>query len=246
MRAVLKALLLSTLLLLAMANLATAAEKRVALVIGNSNYRFVPSLANPANDARLMAGTLSELGFTLVGDGALVDLDKAAMDDALRGFGTQLQGADVGLFYYAGHGLQVRGTNYLVPTGANPVRETDVDFELDSLSLVLRQMEDSGARLNLVMLDACRSNSLWGPRPPRYGCGARAGACAGRNADLLCHPTGQRRAGRRGRRQPLFRGCRTDDPSAGTGRLRCLQSGRCGCEESDGRRAAALAVIVAD
>jgi hypothetical protein len=160
MRAVLKALLLSTLLLLAMANLATAAEKRVALVIGNSNYRFVPSLANPANDARLMAGTLSELGFTLVGDGALVDLDKAAMDDALRGFGTQLQGADVGLFYYAGHGLQVRGTNYLVPTGANPVRETDVDFELDSLSLVLRQMEDSGARLNLVMLDACRSNSF--------------------------------------------------------------------------------------
>src|SRR5207244_6403829 len=65
-------------------------------------------------------------------------------------------------FYYAGHGLQVRGTNYLVPVGANPAREADVDFELEDLTLVLRQMEASGTRLNLVMLDACRNNPFGG------------------------------------------------------------------------------------
>ena len=80
----------------------------------------------------------------------------------MRKFGSQLQGADVGLFYYAGHGLQVRGTNYLVPVGANPIREADVDFELDDVALVLRQMEASGTRLNLVMLDACRNNPFGG------------------------------------------------------------------------------------
>ena len=73
-----------------------------------------------------------------------------------------MRGADVGLFYYAGHGLQLRGTNYLVPTGANPAREADADFELDDMSLVLRQMEASGTRLNLVMLDACRNNPFAG------------------------------------------------------------------------------------
>ena len=155
-------LFLSVLLLLAGATLPAAAENRVALVVGNSHYKFVPSLANPAGDARLMAKTLKDLGFTLIGDGAQLDLDKAALDEAIRTFGTKLRGADVGLFYYAGHGLQLRGTNYLVPTGANPAREADADFELDDLSLVLRQMEASGTRLNLVMLDACRNNPFAG------------------------------------------------------------------------------------
>lgn len=155
-------LFLSALLLLTIATLPAAAENRVALVVGNSHYKFVPSLANPAGDARLMAKTLKDLGFTLIGDGAQLDLDKAALDEAIRTFGTKLRGADVGLFYYAGHGLQLRGTNYLVPTGANPAREADADFELDDLSLVLRQMEASGTRLNLVMLDACRNNPFAG------------------------------------------------------------------------------------
>jgi hypothetical protein len=138
------------------------AENRVALVIGNANYRNVPSLTNPASDAKLMANTLKTLGFKLVGDEAQIDLDKAGLDSAVRSFGSQLQGADVGLFYYAGHGLQVRGANYLVPVGANPVREADVDFELEDVALVLRQMEASGTRLNLVMLDACRNNPFGG------------------------------------------------------------------------------------
>jgi uncharacterized caspase-like protein len=78
----------------------------------------------------------------------------------VRAFGNRLQGADVGLFYYAGHGVQVRGQNYLVPVDANPTREADVDFELLDANLVLRQMEGAGTRLNLVMLDACRNNPL--------------------------------------------------------------------------------------
>jgi hypothetical protein len=141
---------------------AASAEKRVALVVGNANYVHVARLDNPANDARLMAGTLRDLGFALIGDRALIDLDKAAFDGAVQLFGKQLQGADVGLFYYAGHGIQVRGANYLVPVGANPTREADIDFEMLDIALVLRQMEAAGTRLNLVILDACRNNPFKG------------------------------------------------------------------------------------
>jgi hypothetical protein len=139
-----------------------AAEKRVALVVGNSTYLHVPTLANPANDAKLIAGTLSELGFTLIGGGPRLDLDKVSIDRAVQEFGRALQGADVGLFYYAGHGVQVRGANYLVPTNANPTREADVDFQMLDANLVLRQMEGAGTRLNLVILDACRNNPFGG------------------------------------------------------------------------------------
>src|SRR5689334_14444044 len=78
------------------------ADRRVALVIGNSSYQNVARLDNPRNDARLIAETLRGLGFTLVSGGPQIDLDKPALDRAVRSFGTELQGADVGLFYYAG------------------------------------------------------------------------------------------------------------------------------------------------
>jgi Caspase domain/Domain of unknown function (DUF4189) len=135
-----------------------AAEKRIALVIGNSAYQNVPRLDNPRNDAALMAETLATLGFTLVGGRAQLDLDKSTMDTAVQAFGRQVQGADVGLFYYAGHGVQVSGSNYLVPVSANPTREADVDFQTVDVNLVLRQMQGSGTRLNMVILDACRNN----------------------------------------------------------------------------------------
>ncbi|MGD0332717.1 MAG: caspase family protein [Xanthobacteraceae bacterium] len=138
------------------------AEKRVALVIGNSAYKVVPRLDNPKNDATLMAETLRSLGFTLVGDGAQLDLDKSGIDRAVQNFGDLLQGADVGLFYYAGHGIQVRGANYLVPVDANPTRESDVDFQMLDSDLVLRQMTDAGTKLNFVILDACRNNPFPG------------------------------------------------------------------------------------
>jgi hypothetical protein len=139
-----------------------AAERRVALVVGNSAYQSVPRLDNPKNDALLVADTLGRLGFTLVGSGAQVDLDKSKFDSVVQSFGNQLIGADVALFYYAGHGLQVRGTNYLVPVTANPTRETDVDFQMVDVALVLRQMEGAGTKLNLVILDACRNNPFGG------------------------------------------------------------------------------------
>ena len=152
-----RTLALTLLLWLAVAAPA-AAEKRIALVIGNSSYQNVTRLDNPRSDAALMAETLGSLGFTLVGGRAQLDLDKPAMDIAVQNFGRQVQGADVALFYYAGHGVQVSGANYLVPVGANPTREADVDFQMVDVNLVLRQMQGSGTRLNMVILNACRNN----------------------------------------------------------------------------------------
>lgn len=135
-----------------------SAEKRVALVIGNSVYQAITRLDNPRNDAILMADTLASLGFQLVGGSAQLDLDKPALDTAVQNFGRQIQGADVTLFYYAGHGVQVSGANYLVPVSANPTREADVDFQMVDVNLVLKQMQGSGTKLNMVILDACRNN----------------------------------------------------------------------------------------
>ncbi len=138
------------------------ADRRVALIVGNSEYLNVPRLANPANDARLVADTLQALGFVVVGGVAQLDLDESKFRQLVRDFGAQLQGADVGLFYYAGHGVQVRGANYLVPVGANPTKEADVDFQMLNTDLVLRQMESAGTKLNLIILDACRNNPFGG------------------------------------------------------------------------------------
>jgi uncharacterized caspase-like protein len=137
-----------------------AADRRLALVVGNSAYQGITKLESPQNDAKLIADTLRGIGFTLVGGQAQIDLDRAGFDDALRTFGDQLAGADVALFYYAGHGVRIRDSNYLVPVGANPGNEADADFQLVDLAPVLRQMEGAGTRLNLVILDACRSNPL--------------------------------------------------------------------------------------
>jgi formylglycine-generating enzyme required for sulfatase activity len=132
------------------------AEKRVALVIGNAAYAHVARLRNPQNDARLMAATLGSLGFTLVGGGPQLNLDKQAIDRVVQDFGRSLQDADVGLFYYAGHGLLVDGINYLVPVDADPTKKADLDFQMLDAAAVIRQM--SGAKLSLVLLDACRNN----------------------------------------------------------------------------------------
>jgi TPR repeat protein len=157
-----RSLICSIVLLLASFTSSAHAERRVALVVGNSAYQNVSRLDNPTNDASLMADTLRDLGFTLIGNGAQLDLDKTALDGAVQSFGQKIQGADVALFYYAGHGVQVRGSNYLVPVNANPTREADVDFQMVDINLVLNQMQGSGTRLNLVILDACRNNPFGG------------------------------------------------------------------------------------
>jgi TPR repeat protein len=134
------------------------ATRRVALVIGNAAYSHVEKLTNPGNDAQLIATTLRGLGFTLVGNGVQQNLDKPHFDQVIQAFGKQIQGADIALFYYAGHGMQVDGTNWLLPIDANPTQPRDVDFQMVDANLVLKQMNGAGTRLNIVLLDACRNN----------------------------------------------------------------------------------------
>ena len=138
--------------------LAQENQHRVALVIGNATYVHVERLANSGNDAKLIADTLRHLGFTVVGGDAQLDLDKTRFEQLVQDFGRQIQGADVALFYYAGHGVQVQGKNWLLPVDANPVRPQDVDFQMIDADLVLKQMDGAGTRLNIVILDACRNN----------------------------------------------------------------------------------------
>jgi hypothetical protein len=151
-------LIFAAFLLCAGLSSAAHAEKRVALVIGNSAYQSVPRLPNPDADAKLMSDTLLSLGFFVVGGGAQIDLDKTRFDAALQEFKTQLVGADVALFYYAGHGVETHGLNYLVPVDAHPQEEADVFSQMVSTTDVLDQLEKSGTRINLVLLDACRDN----------------------------------------------------------------------------------------
>lgn len=142
-------LIFAAFLLCAGLSSAAHAEKRVALVIGNSAYQSVPRLPNPDADAKLMSDTLLSLGFFVVGGGAQIDLDKTRFDAALQEFKAQSVGADVALFYYAGHGVETHGLNYLVPVDAHPQDEADVFSQMVSTTEVLDQLEKSGTRINL-------------------------------------------------------------------------------------------------
>ncbi len=132
------------------------AEKRVALVIGNSAYQHVAQLPNPDNDAGDMAGKLTDLGFEVV---VGRDLDLAGVRRTIRDFVGKLDGADLALFYYAGHGLQVNGENYIAPVDAKLLSYIDLEFEAVPMNLILSAMERE-TRVNLVFLDACRDNPL--------------------------------------------------------------------------------------
>ncbi len=134
------------------------AAKRVALVIGNGAYKHAGALANPKNDATDMAGTLKALGFEVI---LGVDLGKSALDAKVRDFARALGDSDAGVLFYAGHGLQVAGQNYLVPIDAKLDGERDLDFETVRLDFILRQMElNRETKTNIVFLDACRDNPL--------------------------------------------------------------------------------------
>ena len=132
------------------------AERRVALVIGNSAYQNVAPLKNPRNDATDIAETLKRLGFEVV-EG--FDLDSNGFRSKLRDFSSVADKADVALFYYAGHAMQVKGVNYLAPVDTALEREADLDFETIELDFILRQMERSASTI-LVFLDSCRDNPL--------------------------------------------------------------------------------------
>lgn len=147
--------ILLTVLFSALMVTGASAEKRVALVIGNSAYQNVPKLANPANDASMMAATLKKSGF----DSVVLrsDVTKDAMRRALRDFADQASNADVAVVYYAGHGIEVDGTNFLIPVDATLERDTDVYDETYPLDRILVAMEPA-KQLRLIILDACRDN----------------------------------------------------------------------------------------
>ncbi len=131
-------------------------ERRVALVIGNGAYSSSP-LKNPPNDAKAMAAALSKLGFEVMHH---QDIDQTEMRRAIRDFGERLEQGGVGLFYYAGHGMQVDGRNYLIPVRSDALiqKESDVELEAVDLGRVLGTMKGAKNRLNIVVLDACRNN----------------------------------------------------------------------------------------
>ena len=131
--------------------------RRIALVIGNADYEFAP-LRNPVNDARAMTAALKQLGFTVT---SLENSSQAATKKAIDDFGETLHSAGkntVGLFYYSGHGMQVRGRNYIIPVGSNIRSEKQVEYESVDVARALEAMEDAGNSLNIVVLDACRDN----------------------------------------------------------------------------------------
>jgi uncharacterized caspase-like protein len=131
-------------------------EAKIALVVGNSNYRNTAALKNPLNDVTAVASKLEGLGFkVLVGK----DLDEQGMRLLVRSFARQLDGEDVALFFYAGHGIQVNGINYLVPTDAELSSESTVETEALRLDFVIDAMQ-RGADASIVFLDSCRNNPL--------------------------------------------------------------------------------------
>ncbi|OTE95677.1 hypothetical protein BCS42_06965 [Crenothrix sp. D3] len=130
-------------------------EQRVALVIGNSAYQFTGALPNPVNDARDIAQVLEKLKFKVI---LKTDASLEVMADAIYQFGENLKGGGVGLFYYSGHGLQVKGENYLLPVDANLMREDDIKRKAINANDVMEKMGEGKSHLNLVFMDACRNN----------------------------------------------------------------------------------------
>ena len=142
------------LLVLVIAGPASAEGRKVALVIGNSAYTSVPKLVNPANDAADIGAALTDLGFEV---DIRLDMDLTEMLTALREFGAQARTSDFAIVYYAGHGIEIGGENYMIPVGAQLKADIDVSYEAVPLELAVASVE--GARtLSLVIVDACRDN----------------------------------------------------------------------------------------
>lgn len=129
-------------------------DSRWALIIGNADYK-VGRLRNPANDAHDMAVVLRTKGFNVT---LLTDASRKQMKKAIKAFGHNLRKGGIGLFFYAGHGMQVKGVNYLIPIGAEIEEEDEIEYEAVDSNLVLSKMDSAGNRLNMVFLDACRDN----------------------------------------------------------------------------------------
>ncbi|OQW56180.1 MAG: hypothetical protein A4S14_10435 [Proteobacteria bacterium SG_bin9] len=134
---------------------ATPPERRVALVIGNSAYRNVSTLTNPQRDAATIATALKQAGFQSVTQ--VNDLDRNKLSDALQKFAAVAETADWSVVYFAGHGMEIGGVNYLIPIDAKLASDRDIEFQAVSLNTVLNAAERA-KKLRLVILDACRDN----------------------------------------------------------------------------------------
>ncbi len=143
----------------------TSDQKRIALVIGNSEYKESP-LKNPAHDAEDIANVLRGLGFTVQ---TRTNANQREIEDAVKEFVRQIQNGDVGLFYFSGHGVQVQGENYLMPVGGSITSEADVKYKAVNAGYILAQMEESRNRTNVFILDACRNNPFRGFRSMSKG-----------------------------------------------------------------------------
>jgi hypothetical protein len=130
--------------------------KRVALVIGNAQYQFTTELRNPKHDAEDLGEVFAQLGYQVIRG---FDLDRGGMERALRAFSIALRDSDVGLFFYAGHGIQSSNRNYLLPVDARIADASSLDFEAVALDLVQKTMERQTGT-NIIFLDACRDNPL--------------------------------------------------------------------------------------
>ena len=131
-------LFLSSAILLLLLGDAQGASDRVALVIGNGNYSFAVRLTNPGNDATDMAKALRDIGFDVI-DG--IDVDRRTMEEKIRAFGDKLDAARIAIFYYAGHGMQVGGKNFLIPVDAKLQKPADLALDTVDVQVVLQQME---------------------------------------------------------------------------------------------------------
>lgn len=152
----LTALILSLICFSSVQSQITASDtKRLAIVIGNGNYQYSPPLTNPVNDARSMRSALQGLGFEVF---EYENLNQSQMKMAIDNFGTKLKDYSTGLFFYAGHGLQSKGSNYLIPVDANIHSEQQIEYDCVQADRVLGYMEAAGSKINIVILDACRNN----------------------------------------------------------------------------------------
>jgi tetratricopeptide (TPR) repeat protein len=195
--------------------------RRIALVIGMTTYAAVLPLRNPRNDARAMAETFRRLGFAKVIERE--DLTRAQLEEALEEFGDKAAGADWAVIYYAGHGVEMNGVNYLVPVDAKLVRAEDIEDEAVSLARVLAKAQPARG-LRMVILDACRNNPFrMAPKAPR---GDQDGGSRGGSANPPPAPT-------EGRSRGIGRGLAAVDPS-GAGAVLVAFAARDGTTADDG------------
>ncbi|CAN5493361.1 caspase family protein [soil metagenome] len=143
------------------ASAANSHGRRIALVIGNGNYQNpeIPKLLNPANDAEDIAKVLRGFGFEVI---ERKDQSLQSMNKAIAEFGSKIGGSEAALFYYAGHGIQVKGQNYLMPVDATMESEASVPYQNVNVNQILDEMDNGKSGTNIVMLDACRNNPISG------------------------------------------------------------------------------------